>query len=293
MINKLRYLFRLRRQSNTVKIIFIFGLIGIISIIRTGYYAWEIYHYANSPAEYVLAGDGTITQEQIDELLLDESVTMVSRQMEIPITIIYGGTKKVLDATMLSGEFIEGTLNVKKDSAAGTKRIYVDEETFSQVLRENTFEDEDAAKQSNSISGTSLDIRCQMDESTPATDPEGSQDGSADTSEPKYSTAKLISAKSVGAVHGTEESFIYIADSNHRLLKEACSLRVQFESHDLDGLQVKHLRALGYSIENEDIIQTEEYEIKYKLLHIQYGLLCFALCLLASCTLAKHYRKHH
>lgn len=284
MINKLRFIFRLRKQSDTIKIVFIFGIIGILSIIQTGYYTWEIYHYMNSPAEYVLTGDGNITQENVDELLQEETIAMVSRQLDLPITVMYNGTKTVLDATILSKDFIAENLNLKEDLAAETKKIYVDEETFSQFLLEEKDNQDDI------LDITSLDIHCQMgDESPDADSDEGGEKG-ADRPEQKYSAAKLISTKSVGAAHGAEESFIYIADVNQRLLKNASSLRVQFKKHDLDGLQVKHLRTLGYSIVNEERIQEEEYELEVKLLHIRYGLLCFALSLLASCTLVKHYQ---
>lgn len=284
MINKLRFIFRLRKQSDTIKIVFIFGIIGILSIIQVGYYTWEIYHYINSPAEYVLTGDGNITQENINALLQEETIAMVSRQLILPITITYNNTKTVLDATMLSRDFIAESLNLKEDSVAETKKIYVDEETFSQFLLE------DKGIQDDITNITSLDIRCQMGDESPDADSDESGEKSADRPEQKYSAAKLISTKSVGAAHRAEESFIYIADVNHRLLKNASSLRVQFKKHDLDGLQVKHLRTLGYSIENEERIQEEEYGLKVKLLHIRYGLLCFALCLLASCTLVKYHQ---
>ena len=80
---------------------------------------------------------------------------------------------------------------------------------------------------------------------------------------------------------GDEEGFAYTAETDSRLLKEANGLRVQFAKHDLDGLQVGALRKLGYEIQNEDVVITEEYELELKLLHIQYGLIFCALCVAA------------
>ncbi|MDE6566589.1 MAG: hypothetical protein K2K70_02510, partial [Lachnospiraceae bacterium] len=65
------------------------------------------------------------------------------------------------------------------------------------------------------------------------------------------------------------------------LLRKAQSLRVQYGSHDLDGLHVEHLVKLGYALEKEEVILREKFEIQIKLLHIKYGLLLCVICLLA------------
>lgn len=113
-------------------------------------------------------------------------------------------------------------------------------------------------------------------------------DGASVSMEPSvagvYKSGKLIVVRNDGQ---NEKALTCTTEAEGRLLKEAFSLRVLFDKHDLDGLHVEQLRKLGYTIENEEAVITEENEIGTKLLHIQYGLLSFGICLIAIFAL-KH-----
>ncbi len=76
------------------------------------------------------------------------------------------------------------------------------------------------------------------------------------------------------------ESFIYTAETQRRLPQEAVSLRVGFGKHDLDGSHVEFLGKLGYNIEKEEQILSEENELDRMLIHIRYGFLVFGICIL-------------
>lgn len=265
MNNKIRGFLRLRKQSDTVKVICLFALAAAAFFASVIYHTWDIYRFVNTPAEYVLTGEGTISQKRMDELAQMGDVAGVSRQMEVSITVMYRGMSTVLNCNLLSQDYMEKLLDIKLP--IGTKRIYMNETAFTEMLQGISEENEDLTDVESlklAASSTGVDIRYSVAES--------------------YKSAKLIVAKDDGQ---DEKALACTAEAEGRLLKEAFSLRVLFDKHDLDGLHVEQLRKMGYGIENEEEVITEENEIQTKLLHIQYGLLSFGICLIASFAL-KH-----
>lgn len=263
MNNKIRGFLRLRKQSDTVKVICLFALAAAAFFASVIYHTWDIYRFVNTPAEYVLAGEGTISPKRMDELEQMGDVAGVSRQMEVSITVMCRGMSTVIKCNLLSQDYMEKLLDIKLPT--GTKRIYMNEAAFSEMLQGISEENEDLTDVESlklAAGSTGLDIRYSMAET--------------------YKSAKLIVAKEDGQ---EEKDFTCTAEAEGRLLREAYGLRVLFERHDLDGLHVERLRKLGYEIENEEAVITEENEIRTKLLHIQYGLLSFGICLVAIFTL--------
>lgn len=265
MNNKIRGFLRLRKQSDTVKVICLFALAAAAFFTSVIYHTWDIYRFVNTPAEYVLTGEGTISQKRMDELAQMGDVAGVSRQMEVSITVMYRGMSTVINCNLLSQDYMEKLFDIKLP--IGTKRIYMNETAFSEMLQGISEENEDLTDVESlklAASSTGVDIRYSVAES--------------------YKSAKLIVTKDDGQ---NEKALACTAEAEGRLLKEAFSLRVLFDKHDLDGLHVEQLRKMGYGIENEEVVITEENEIQTKLLHIQYGLLSFGICLIASFAL-KH-----
>lgn len=277
MINRLRMFFRLRKQNDAVKIVFVLVLAAIACLISAGYHIGGICRYVNSPVEYVLMGDNVISQNRVEELLQNKEVAQVSRQMDIPVTLMYRGAKTVVTCTMLSEDYIKEQFDL--GSFANMKTIYMNGAAYSELqhsLWENNESTPDMPNQSlEKGKGMELDIRYCLGEECSAFD------DANDAAAPQYKTARLI-MKNDGE---QEEGIAYIAEADNRLQKEAVNLRVRFKKHDLDGLQVSNLRKMGYSIENEAMLMEEEYKVKIKLLHIQYGLLCFAVCAVGAGTL--------
>lgn len=284
MNNKIRSFLRLRKQSDTVKVICLFVLAATAFFASVIYHTWDIYRFVNTPAEYVLTGEGTVSQKRMDELAQMGDVAGVSRQMEVSITVMYRGMSTAIHCNLLSQDYMEKLFDIKLP--AGTKRIYMNETAFSEMLQGISEEYEDMPDVENlkPVDGsTDLDIRYSMAETM---DPKG--DGTADSmgasAIESYKSAKLIVEKVDGQ---KEKALTCTAEAEGRLLKEAFSLRVLFDKHDLDGLHVEQLRKLGYGIENEETVIMEENEIGRKLLHIQYGLLSIGICLIAIFAL-KH-----
>ena len=272
MGNRIKHFLKLRKQNDTVKIICIFVLAGILCAISVVYHVWGIYHYVNTPAEYILTGDGVVSKKRVDELLKNEGVAKVSRQMDVPVTVMYRGAKAEINCTMLSEEYVKELFDVAP--LPDTKTIYMNEAALSelqQALWENNQSTPDMVIPELTEGGAEFDIRYSM-EGDPA-----DSDGEGTVVAPQYKAAKLMVVKSK-----EKESFFCIAEVDNRLLKEAVSIRIQYEQHDLDGLQVEALRKLGYSIDNENVLIEEEYKIQIKLLHTKYGLLCFAICMIGA-----------
>ena len=273
MNNKIRSFLRLRKQSDTVKIICLFVLVATAFFVSVIYHAWDIYRFVNTPAEYVLTGEGTVSQKRLDELIQMGDVAAVSRQMEVPVTVLYQGMSTTVNCSLLSQGYIEKLLAIKFPT--GTKRIYMNEMAFSEMLQGFSEENEDLTDVESlkpADGSTEFDIRYSMEDTM--ADPKG--DGEAASM--GASAAESYKSARLNVVACT-------AEAEGRLLKEACSMRVLFDRHDLDGLHVEQLGKLGYEIENEEAVIMEENEIKIKLLHIQYGLLSFGICLIAIFTL--------
>lgn len=284
MINKIRYFIKLRKQNDTVKIIVLFVIAGLVSAVSILYHAGLIYRYVKTPAEYVLTADHVISTEQIGVVQQMEGVSRVSRQIEIPLTLRYQGAETEVQAVLLSREYVEEIYGVKLPS--GGRRIFMNKKTFSGVQtewqdsREGSAEVKSWKQDDGSVV---LDVRYRIAETTAddlSTDDAVSNDGAEQPDRP----ARIVVP---GSGMQGEETFVCLADTDNRLPREACSLRVQYENHDLDGLHVEQLTKMGYAIENEEMVLGEEYEIQIKLLHIRYGLVICAICLAGVFGLGK------
>lgn len=308
MRRKIRKFFRLRKQNDTVKLICIFALAAIAAFASVGYHVWEIYVYVDTPAEYVLMGEGAVTNKRVDELRQIEGVERVSRQLEETLHVMYRGVSAEINCMMLSQQYMEGMFGGKMTD--GTKKIYMDEAACSvwkQALSDkggniseldaggSEFEIRysgagdaagagagDAVEKGGTgdVSGDAEGAASLDDSVSESTSVFSGDSGSAGIQPSK--TAKLVVIKG-GEAEGEngEAGFACMAETDSRLLKEAYMLRIRFRKHDLDGLQVKGLRDLGYEIQNEGALIEEEYEVKMKLLHIQYGLVLCAVCVIA------------
>lgn len=273
MINKIKYFLTLRKQNDTVKIIVILALAGIASAVSVLYYAWMIYHYVNTPVEYVLTTDRVVSTEQVNTLLQLEGVNRVSRQSDIPIMLRYQGAETEVSAVLLSQEYVEEMYDVTLPSDTG--RIIMNKAAFSDLQtawsenRDGMAEIESQKQEDGSMA---LDVHYRIAETM------SDETAGDDVME---QTDRLIRIIVMETARQGEEPFVCLVDTDGSLLRKTHSLRVQYGSHDLDGLHVERLAKLGYALDNEDMILREKYEVQIKLIHIKYGLLLCGICLLA------------
>lgn len=262
MTDRIRKLFILRKQSDTVKLMFLFAVAGIGFLCQIVRHVWGIYDYVNAPAEYVLTADRAVTKAHVDELRQMHGVTGVSPQAEISVIAMYRGTETPLSCTALSQDYMEDMFDT--ELSAATKRFYMNEAAFSEwkaLLSDSDINVPEPGRAEQAHGSTEIGIRYCLPETSPK-------------------SAKLIVTQT-----GEEEGIICTADSDGSLLREACSLRVRFGTHDLDGIRLDRLGNMGYEIENKQVVLAEEYEVKERLLHIRYSLFCCAICLVSALSL--------
>lgn len=278
---RIRNLLRLRKQNDTVKIICILSLAAMAFLIRTVQQIWGIYQYAAAPAEYIVTAEGAMSGKRVDELLQNKEVARVSRQMKLPVSVLFKGREAVVDCSVLSQEYMQEITGM--ETASGSSRIYMNEAAYAD-LQEMVSEGEgtipEESGQGLAEKGREMDIRYSTGEDPEAGDVTGQTEAL-----PNYYWAKLVVYKAGGE---EPESFIYTAETDRRLQREAAGLRVQFKNHDLDGIHVENLKKLGYEIENQETVSEEEWELQIKLLHIRYGLLVCGLCVLCGWLLGKY-----
>lgn len=278
MINKIKYFLKLRKQNDTVKIIVILALAGIASAVSVLYYAWMIYHYVNTPVEYVLTTDRGVSTEQVNTLLQLEGVSRVSWQRDIPVLLRYQGAKTEVSAVLLSQDYVEEMFDMTLPS--DVRRIIMNKAAFFDLQTEWSEDREGMAAvegRKQEDGSMALDVRYRIAETM--------SDETADNA--MKQTERSIRIIVTETARQREEPFVCLVDTDGSLLREAYSLRVQFGSHDLDGLHVERMVKLGYVVENEETILREKYEVQIKLLHIKYGLLLCVISLVAVFALGK------
>lgn len=257
VINRIRHFLLLRRQNDTVKLACLFALTGVTCLIFAGYHVWEIFRYMENPAEYILSGDAVVSNERVRELCQSEDISGVSRQIGVSVPVWYRGCETVVQCKMLSPDYIAELSDA--EIPEGSSRIYMNEVAFDEfraaVSEHAAYEDGFGSSEG----GKGLTVRYSLGEDA-------------------RRLAKLVVIQTGGE---EAESFIYTPETEGKLLREAVSLRVLFQTHDLDGLHMENLRKLGYEIENEDVLLEEEYKIQMALLHIRYGLVICGICMAA------------
>lgn len=281
MKHRLKKYLQFRKQSDAVKIMSLFVLIAVVCLIHIIVQAGGIYRYLASPAEYVLSNQGLISQKHIDDLRRSKDVAFVSRQKEVPITIAYKNSQAALNCTMVSKEYLDERFGASLTE--GTKKIFMNTEAYSgfrQTLTEESGGGSELPEPEHIQGGTEFVVRYTVE--TPSDSSDGMEAPSV------YKTAQLIVI-----TDGTlqEEGFVYSSWEESKLLKEADSLRVWFEKHDLDGLHISSLQKRNFQIENEAVVIEEEYQIQIRLLHIRYGLAGVILCLVAVFALRQYWLK--
>jgi len=272
---KISEFLRYRKQSDTVKMICIFAMAGIASIASMFYHLGKIYQYVQSPVEYRLIGETIITQEHIQAFMEIDGENGVTPSLEIPVTIKYQGKEAMINCTLLSKAYMETVYELPV--AGSTKRYYMNEAAFGKLqadLRENG----DVFFQQGDVTddGTEYEVKSLENVKVP-------EEGE-DVEQPVFRSAKLVVVKE-GLEQ--EEPFVCAVENGTRLFKEANSVRVQFQHHDLDGLQVAAFQKMGYGMENEETLTAERYEIKIKMLHIRYGM-CLAIACLTTVSMLWH-----
>lgn len=236
--------------------------------------AWNIYQYVETPAEYIVTDGEIFTDGRIDEFLQIKDIEEISREMEDSVTIKYNGEEAVITCTKLSSAYLKNVYGI--EGTGGMKRFYMNEAAFrefKQSLLENDTYIEERDGTVDGIGNIEYTVRYLEQNMT--------LEGAGDA-ERSFKSAKIVVVKSGLS---EEQPFICTVDDSSEMSKQAVSVQVRFDGHDLDGLHVKSLKRMGCSLVNETEVLVGEYEMKIRLLHIRYGLLSSLICMVGACAL--------
>ncbi|MDE6435386.1 MAG: hypothetical protein K2L07_14290 [Lachnospiraceae bacterium] len=271
---KIREFLRLRKLNDTVKIMCIFALAGAGFFINVLYNAEKLYHDMQSPVEYQLVRGNTVTNAQLSELAQIEDVAAASRSLDVPITIRYRNQEATMICTMLSKSYMETAYGIL--ISGSEKKFYVNETAFEEIqagfLRNNvSFE-----KEGTTEHGAEYKIQYLEEEA-------GTEEENMPQTISHSAWLVILEEKPE-----QEAALICTVEEGAKLSKKANSVRVLFAGHDLDGLRLTNLKKMGYEVQNEQVLAMEEYEMKIRLHHIQYGILICAICLVALYYMKKN-----
>lgn len=268
---KIREFLRLRKQNDTVKLMCFFVLAGAGFFVNVLYHAGKLYYSVQSPVEYQLIQEKTVTKEQISELAQTEGVAAVSRSLDIPVTVKYQGQEIMMNCTMLSKSYMETVYGIM--TSGREKRYYMNQAAFEEM--QTGFMENDVSLKKGDITEYGEEYRIQYLEEDEGIEEENMP-------QPVFHSARLLVMKE----KTEQETALTCTEENGTRLNKAQSVRVLFSRHDLDGMRLENLTKMGYEIQNEKMLAMEEYEMKIRLFHIGYGILVCAFCLVTL-----HYMK--
>lgn len=260
---KIREFLRLRKQNDTVKLMCFFVLAGAGFFVNVLYHAGKLCHSVQSPVEYQLIRGSTVTNEHIRELAQAEDVVAVSRSLDIPVTVKYQGQETMMTCTMLSRAYMEKVYGIMV--SGGEKRYYMNQAAFGEI--QTGFMENNVSLEKGDITEYGEEYKIQYLEEEAGTEEESMQ-------QTVFHPARLIVLKEKTE---QETALICTVEESTRLNK-ADSVRVLFSGHDLENMRLENLTKMGYEIQNEQMLDEEEYEMKIRLFHIRYGILICAVC---------------
>ena len=261
---------RLRKQNDIIKIMCLYLIIGAVFIANAVINGIRLYQSVQSPAEYVLMGNGqnaaaNVTLKEIGEL---ENVAALSRQKEMMITVKYQGDEIEFSCTKLSGAYLEKVYGIRESGAMPT--FYMNEKAYGQLKKNEYGPVEDSGNGELRITYSVMDA---------------SKDASANQT---GGTAKVVR---IQTGMPEDEPFVFCKGDSMGLSENTPDIRVFVNRQDLDGEDVNRLLGFGYTLVNEKEVQETEYLRQMQLVKIQYGGAVAAISLTCAGFLWKFFGK--
>lgn len=285
-----RRFWRLRKQNDIVKIMLLFGVLGFTFLVNAVYSGIQIYKLVNTPVEYVMSGwYGNSSDSRLSELARLENVTAVSCQMDGAAAVKYQTIESSISYVELSEEYIESVYGIK--DSGSMKNFYMNPAAYKRFTQSVYFRtavnkagmDEIGENAGYTDEGLrvnyALDGQVQMEN-------EDSLAGNP-ASGIAYGTAKVVL---VDTNIAGDEPYVFCKGDRVSLLKSATSVRVRAGQQDLDGMNIKRMQELGFSVANEELIIRTEYEQEIQMIKIKFGLLLAVICVVSVWALGKYGR---
>lgn len=261
-MNRWKKFLRLRKQNDSVKVLLIFGFVGIVSLIRLFCGCFNIYGIIHQPEEYILCISGLRSLNgYVDEIRKMDDIECVSSQKEATVTFNINNRELSFSCLILSSEYMESVYGFYEKSQMPV--FYMTASAVAQMIKDAQLSEKD------------------MDE--------------ADVWRVDYvlasdllseeSTAKLVFLKTAVS---EEKPLIYISEKEGDLLEGADNLRVCMSKGDLDGTRVNQFTRMGFEVVNKEEIQIKSENRERQFLKIKYDGLIAVLCILFIVCLIKY-----
>lgn len=237
---------KLRKQNDYVKIMFFIFLLGIYMLGSAIFNGLGIYHQLSTPEEYILSADAqNITQEAIKKITDTEKVDAASIQKQTNLTINITEDEQSFECYQISETYLKNVYHT--ESSGGMKTFYLTPKAYNKVRKK--FEKN---KNNNEIQS-----KYQMgDEET--------------------GIAKIVLLENKLF---SDEELAFCQGNSAELSKDCEEIRAYITKKDLDGMTVKHLENLGYSIKNMEEVRETEYQLETNFLRIKYEIIIGVLCM--------------
>lgn len=261
-MNRWRKFLKLRKQNDSVKVLLIFGFIGIISLIRFFSGAFNLYRNIHQPEEYVLTAGGLRPLTgYVDEIRKIDDIKCVCLQKEASVTLNINNRELSFSCLILSPEYMEKVYAV--DEKGQMPVFYMNASAAELMKNDGQLSEKDIEE----IDGWRVDYVL-------------ASDGLSEKS-----TAKLAFLESRVA---EENPLIYCSKEEGDLPEGTDNLRVCLSKGDLDGTRVNQFIRMGLDVVNKEEIRIKSANRDGQLLQIKYDGFIAALCILFIVGLIKY-----
>ena len=255
----LKKFFKLRRQNDYVKIMFVAFLLGVFMLGSAVYNGVSVYQTLQTPTEYILsAGPDKMTGEALEKLTKTEGVDMVSIQKQLELTIENSEEGASFTGYQISASYLKDVY--RKKNTGGMKTFYLTPKAYKKAMPESGNEKENQKE---------FQAKYQMGEE-------------------ERDMAKFVLLESPLF---EEEEMVFCEGNTSDFSKDCNEIRAYITKSDLDGTMIKHIENLGYSITNMEFVRETEYQLEKQFLKIKYdvtiGILCLGFVMILNSLMKK------
>lgn len=251
-----REFWRLRKQSDRVKVMFLFFLAGIFFLADAIHGGIEVYSLVKSPAEYVVKNGAAdeLTSYQMNGIESIPDTGAISRQRTSQLALKAPEGEMTVECLELSEDYLIFAYGVSEESAM--KTIYLNQTAGEQLLQAFQKTEIEENYQTEYILGEAG----------------GNRNG-----ENPSSFRKLPN----------DTPLAFCASDSVRLSEGGGTVRVLMKRKDLDGMNDKRLATLGLQVVNAADMEKTAMQQEMKFMQIKYDMIALALCLGALFSLKK------
>lgn len=142
MMERIKGFWKLRKQNDVVKLMFLFFLAGVFFLAKALLWGAKVYQTVQSPAEYGFYG-GSQSGGDLTELLRLDWVTAASPFRESIVSLGENGEEQTFTCLELSREYLQRAYGIGENGAM--KTFYVNRKAFAQLKQAAGTEAEDGA----------------------------------------------------------------------------------------------------------------------------------------------------